>query len=85
MKHIIDIDEEMYKQVITNDTVYVLDDIDFIMLENAIAEGKPLQEEFEEIKKQLYDINDTNGSWIKIYIPRVDVIQILDNYIKETK
>ena len=56
MKLIIDIDEEMYKQVIASDIIYVLDDTDLIMLENAIAEGKPLQTELEEIKAEIDDM-----------------------------
>ena len=56
---------------------------DILTIIQTIFDGEPLREEFEEIKKQLYDIKDTNGSWIKPYIPRVDVIQILNNHIKE--
>ena len=56
MKLVIDIDEEMYKQVIASDIIYVLDDTDLIMLENAIAEGKPLQTELEEIKAEIDDM-----------------------------
>lgn len=54
MKLVIDIDEEMYKQVIASDIIYVLDDnIDLIMVENAIANGTPLQAELEEIKAEI--------------------------------
>jgi hypothetical protein len=42
MQIVIDIDEEMYKQIITNDDVYVLDDINIILIENAIANGTTL-------------------------------------------
>ena len=38
---VINISEEMYKHVSTSDA-YVLDDVDFILLENAIANGTPL-------------------------------------------
>lgn len=42
MEIVIEIDDEMYKQVNTNDDVYVLNDIDCILIENAIANGTPL-------------------------------------------
>jgi hypothetical protein len=32
----------MYKQISTNIDVYVLDEVDFILIENAIANGTPL-------------------------------------------
>lgn len=41
MKIIIDIDDDMYKAVINNDA-YVLGDVDWILLENAIANSIPL-------------------------------------------
>ena len=82
MKHIIDIDEDMYKQVIANDTVYVLDDIDLIMLENAIAEGKPLREELEEIKAEIKPLRYGSDTY-KHAID--DVFEILDNRIAELK
>lgn len=41
MKLIIDIDEETYKRVSTDDA-YVLGEVDFILIENAIANGTPL-------------------------------------------
>ena len=43
MKIVIDIDEDMYKRVVTDDA-YVLDDVDSILIENAIAEGIVLPE-----------------------------------------
>ena len=43
MKIVIDIDDDMYKSVIDNDA-YVLEDVDWILLENAIADGTPLPE-----------------------------------------
>ena len=42
MQVVIDIDDEMYEQIVTNDDVYVLDDVDCILIENAIANGTPL-------------------------------------------
>ena len=41
MQIVIDIDDDMYKSVVNND-VYVLGDVDWILLENAIANGTPL-------------------------------------------
>lgn len=43
MKIVIDIDDDMYKSVANNDA-YVLGDVDWILLENAIANGTPLPE-----------------------------------------
>lgn len=41
MKIVIDIDDDMYKSVVNNDA-YVLGDADWILFENAIANGTPL-------------------------------------------
>lgn len=43
MQIVIEIDDDMYKSVVNNDA-YVLGDADWILLENAIANGKPLPE-----------------------------------------
>jgi len=43
MKIVIDIDDDMYKSVANNDA-YILEDVDWILLENAIANGIPLPE-----------------------------------------
>lgn len=43
MQIVIDIDDDMYKSVVNNDA-YVLGDVDWILLENAIANGTPLPE-----------------------------------------
>ena len=42
MQIVIDIDDEMYEKVIKTNVVYVLEDVDCILIENAIAEGIPL-------------------------------------------
>ncbi len=42
MQIVIELDDEMYKQISTNIDVYVLDEVDFILIENAIANGTPL-------------------------------------------
>jgi hypothetical protein len=41
MQIVIEIDDDMYKSVVNNDA-YVLVDVDWILLENAIANGIPL-------------------------------------------
>ena len=41
MQIVIDIDDDMYKSVANNDA-YILEDVDWILLENAIANGIPL-------------------------------------------
>lgn len=43
MQIVIDIDDDMYKSVVNNDA-YVLGDVDWILLENAIANSTPLPE-----------------------------------------
>ena len=43
MQIVIDIDDDMYKSVVSNDA-YVLGDVDLILIENAIANGTPLPE-----------------------------------------
>ena len=43
MEIVIDIDDDMYKSVANNDA-YILGDVDWILLENAIANGIPLPE-----------------------------------------
>ena len=53
MQIVIDIDDDMYKSVIDNDA-YVLGDVDWILLENAIANGTPLSEHHG----RLIDLND---------------------------
>ena len=42
MQIVIELDDEMYKQISTNIDVYVLDEVNFILIENAIANGTPL-------------------------------------------
>lgn len=42
MQIVIDIPDEMYIHITTNDDVYVLDDVNFILIENAIVNGTPL-------------------------------------------
>lgn len=42
MKIVIDIDEEMYKQIKADSEAYVLDDANIILIENAIYDGAPL-------------------------------------------
>ena len=51
MKIVIDIDEDMYKSVVNNDA-YVLGDVDWILLENAIANGTPLPEHHGDLKDE---------------------------------
>ena len=41
MQIVIEIDDDMYKSVANNDA-YILEDVDWILLENAIANGTPL-------------------------------------------
>lgn len=44
MKLVIDIDEDIYKSVVNNDDYVLEEDVDWILLENAIANGTPLPE-----------------------------------------
>lgn len=49
MQIVIEIDDDMYKSVIDNDA-YVLGDVDWILLENAIANGTPLPKNHGRLK-----------------------------------
>ena len=42
MKIVIDIDDDIYKSVVNNDDYVLEEDVDWILLENAIANGIPL-------------------------------------------
>lgn len=42
MKIVIDIDDDIYKSVVNNDAYVLEEDVDWILLENAIANGTPL-------------------------------------------
>lgn len=44
MKIVIDIDDDIYKSVVNNDDYVLEEDVDWILLENAIANGTPLPE-----------------------------------------
>lgn len=84
MKLIIDIDEEQYKEIIENDYIYSLGESDLVQLENKIYNGKPLQEEYEEIKAEIleaypyFDSADVHWGF--------DICRdIVDNHIKELK
>ena len=87
MKLIIDIDDEHYKDAV-NDTEW--DTLSLgIYLKEKVKEGKPLQEELEEISKEIEQIQ-THIVWGTIYsVPkepqeiRAKCLQILDNHIKE--
>ena len=42
MEIVIDIDDDIYKSVVNNDDYVLEEDVDWILLENAIANGTPL-------------------------------------------
>ena len=42
MKIVIDIDDDIYKSVVNNDDYVLEEDVDWILLENVIANGTPL-------------------------------------------
>lgn len=73
MQIVIDIDDDMYKSVVNNDA-YVLGDVDWILLENAIANSTPLpehhgrlgdldalEEYFRNVRKELKASDYKNG------------------------
>ena len=59
MQIIIELDDEIYKQISTNIDVYVLDEVNFILIENAIANGTPLPKghgrlgDLDELEKEM--------------------------------
>lgn len=67
MQIVIDIDDALYRSV-TNNDAYVLEDVDWILLENAIANGTPLPEghgrlvDFSEVLIKLMQFYDGNKS-----------------------
>ena len=85
MKLIINIDEEDYKECIFRKDLLSLGgeptDLTFNMrMETIIANGTPLQEEFEEIKAELQNLSTNN--FLEM-IPKGEAVQIVDNHIKE--
>ena len=65
MQIVIDIDDDMYKSVVNNDA-YVLEDVDWILLENAIANGTPLPEHHGRLidaEKLIKRINDAEENF----------------------
>ena len=78
MKYVIDIDEEYYKKITeTTASNY--------MPYKLIANGKLLQAEIEKIKAELHQLGyDADGEWVGV-IDNDDVMDILDNHIKELK
>lgn len=51
MKLIIDIDDELYKQITNDSRVYVIDDINSIFVENAVYNGTPLDSIISQIEQ----------------------------------
>ena len=81
MKLIIDIDEETYKSVIDNNTVYVLDEI---LVENAIANGTPLDDIRSKILYEIYMDgvnmdNEYHGCWVRFK----NIETIVNRYMRE--
>ena len=79
MKLIIDIDEDMYKSVCRNDDVYVLDDADCILIENAIANGTP-HETVTEFADRCRDCGrEKILNKIRAEVESIDTVKELDN------
>ena len=64
MQIVIDIDDDMYKSVVNNDA-YVLGDVDWILLENAIANGTPLPKGHGRLldENDILDTDNNDGGW----------------------
>lgn len=70
MKIVIDIDEHIYEQVMADSEVYVLDnEVDRILIENAIYEGTPLPEKHGD----LIDVNVLKNNIH--YVPLAPIFQ----------
>lgn len=66
MQIVIDIDDELYKSVINNDAYVLEEDVDWILLENAIANGTPLPKghgRLIDAEKIANDINALKDNW----------------------
>lgn len=51
MRLLIDIDDELYKQITNDSHVYVIDDINSIFVENAVYNGTPLDNIISQIEQ----------------------------------
>ena len=82
MKIVIDIDEHIYKQVMADSEVYILDnEVDRILIENAIYNGTPLPKghgrliDADELKKHKYHDNHRFENAVAVaYIDWADTI-----------
>lgn len=67
MKLVIDIDDDIYKHIASNERVYMLDEVNIILIENAIYNGTPLPKghgdliDRSELKKEVYTTTEWNG------------------------
>ena len=68
MQIVIDIDEDTYNQVSNNDA-YVLSEVDYILIENAIANGTPLPKghgriaDMDEAIKCIGEVKGEDAKW----------------------
>ena len=79
MEIVIDIDEHIYEQVMADSEVYVLDnEVDRILIENAIYEGTPLDKIRERISLEKLGYPPSAGYYRAI----MKVLEIIDKYIE---
>ena len=83
MKLIIDIDDDTYKRVISDSTTYVLDEI---LVENAIYNGTPLDDIFDDIKAELWmEGMNMTGEYQGVWVRFRDIEKVIDKHIGKEK
>ena len=73
MQIVIDIDDDMYKQIMANDHVYVFDDVNILLIENAIYKGTPLPKKHGDLIDKEVLRNNIH------YVPIAPIFQ--DDYV----
>ena len=95
MEIVIDINEHIYEQIMADSKVYVLDnEIDRILIENAIYNGTPLTEHFNKIKDDIgryeldcrfADYSQTDACTICNKNVFESIYRIIDNRLAESE
>ena len=63
MQIVIKIDDDMYKQIMADDHVYVLDDVNILLIENAIYNGTPLPKNHGRLI-DADDVKENHRRWL---------------------
>ena len=89
MQIVIEIDDDMYKQIMADDHVYVLDDVNILLIENAIYNGTPLPKNHGDLidRNELLDCSYEIDSFYCLYdlVVSVDDVKDAPTIIEEVK